>query len=83
MNKRVSCFALAALLLAFTLGLTSCNKQVVDLTYEYSWAQLRMPDGTIIEGKVESWRDYDGDQLQVKIDGATYLVHSANVVLRR
>lgn len=25
---------------------------------------------------------YEGDQLQVKIDGVTYLVHSSNVVLR-
>lgn len=31
---------------------------------------------------VESWRDYEGDQLQVVIDGVTYLVHSSNVVLR-
>lgn len=62
--------------------MTGCNKQVVDLTYSYSYAQLRMPDGTIVEGKLNSWDDYDGDQLQVKIDGVTYLVHSSNVVLR-
>lgn len=62
--------------------MTGCNKQVVDLTYSYSWAQLRMPDGTIVDGKMNSWYDYEGDQLQVKIDGVTYLVHSSNVVLR-
>jgi hypothetical protein len=62
--------------------MTGCNKQVVDLTYSYSYAQLRMPDGTIVEGKLNSWDDYEGDQLQVKIDGVTYLVHSSNVVLR-
>ena len=38
--------------------------------------------GTIVEGKLNSWDDYEGDQLQVKIDGVTYLVHSSNVVLR-
>lgn len=27
--------------------MTGCNKQVIDLTYSYSWAQLKMPDGTI------------------------------------
>lgn len=37
---------------------------------------------TIVEGKLNSWDDYEGDQLQVKIDGVTYLVHSSNVVLR-
>ena len=41
-----------------------------------------MPDGTIVEGRLESWDDYEGDQLQVKIDGVTYLIHSSNVVLR-
>lgn len=62
--------------------MTGCNKQVLDLTYSYSWAQLKMPDETIVEGKLNSWNDYEGDQLQVVIDGVTYLVHSSNVVLR-
>ena len=28
------------------------------------------------------WCDYEGDQLQVVIDGVTYLVHSSNIVMR-
>ena len=67
--------------LALIMLMTGCNKQVVDLTYSYSWAQLKMPDGTIVEGNVESWCDYEGDQLQVVIDGVTYLVHSSNIVM--
>ena len=70
------CFVAASVLL-----MTGCNKQVIDLTYEYSQAQIKMPDGTVIEGKVDSWNDYEGDQLQVKINGTTYLAHSSNVVL--
>lgn len=69
-------FAAASVLL-----LAGCNKQMIDLTYEYSQAQIKMPDGTVIEGKVDSWNDYEGDQLQVKINGTTYLVHSSNVIL--
>lgn len=42
---------------------------------------LYIEDGTVIEGKVDSWNDYEGDQLQVKINGTTYLAHSSNVVL--
>ena len=58
------------------------NKQVVDFTYKYDRAVIRLPDDTIVEGKVESWTDYaDGDQIQVKIDGVTYLVHSSCVAL--
>lgn len=77
--KALSTFAFA---IVAVLLMTACNKQVVDLTYSYSYAQLRMPDGTIVEGKLNSWDDHEGDQLQVKIDGVTYLVHSSNVVLR-
>lgn len=66
---------------ASILLMAGCNKQVIDLTYEYSQVQIKMPDGTVIEGKVDSWNDYEGDQLQVKINGTTYLVHSSNVVL--
>lgn len=71
-----------ASVLASALLMAGCNKQVIDLTYEYSWAQLKMPDGTIVEGNFESWCDYEGDQLQVVIDGVTYLVHSSNIVMR-
>lgn len=35
-------------------SLTACNKQVIDLTYSYSWAQIKMPNGSIVEGKVSS-----------------------------
>lgn len=63
--------------------LTGCgNMQVIDTTVSFDKAIIELPDGEILEGKVESWRDYDGsDQLQVKIDGVTYLVHSSDCVL--
>ncbi len=62
--------------------LSGCNKQMVDLTYSYEYAIIALPNGEVVEGKVSSWTDYeDGDQLQIKIDGKTYLVHSSNVVL--
>ena len=70
------------LVFAFALALCGCNKQMLDLTYSYEYAIIALPNGEVVEGKVSSWTDYeDGDQLQVKIDGKTYLVHSSNVVL--
>lgn len=64
------------------LTLTACNKQMVDLTYSYEYAILSLPNGEIVEGKVSSWTDFeDGDQIQVRISGKTYLVHSSNIVL--
>lgn len=69
------------LLVALTF-LMGCNKQVVDLTYKYDRAIISLPNGEVIEGKVDSWTDFeDGDQIQVKIDGVIYLVHSEDVVL--
>ena len=58
----------------------SCARN--NLSFQYDKAVVSLPNGTVIEGKVQSWKDYeDGDQIQVKIDGVTYLVHSTNVVL--
>ena len=80
--KKVIAILLAALLLVSLTVLTGCNKQMVDLTYSYERAILVLPNGEVVEGKVTSWTDFeDGDQIQVKIDGKTYLVHSSNIVL--
>ena len=71
-----------ALTLVLLLTLTACNKQKVDLNYSYERAILSLPNGEVVEGKVSSWTDFeDGDQIQVRIDGKTYLVHSSNIVL--
>ena len=81
--KRIIALALTlAVLAASALLLTACNKQMVDLTYSYERAILSLPNGEVVEGKVSSWTDFeDGDQIQVRIDGKTYLVHSSNIVL--
>lgn len=73
----------ALLLVTLTaLSLTACNQQIIDTTYTYDRAILSLPDGEIVEGKVTSWKDFaDGDQIQVKINGKSYLVHSSNIVL--
>ena len=77
--KKILAIALALVLM---LTFTACNKQMVDLTYSYERAILSLPNGEIVEGKVSSWTDFeDGDQIQVRIDGKTYLVHSSNIVL--
>ena len=80
--KKVIAIILAVVLVAGMLILAGCNKQMVDLTYSYERAILVLPNGEVVEGRVTSWTDFeDGDQIQVKIDGKTYLVHSSNIVL--
>ena len=77
--KKLTALVLALILVFMMAG---CNKQMVDLTYSYERAVLSLPNGEVIEGKVSSWTDFeDGDQIQVRIDGKTYLVHSSNIAL--
>lgn len=43
---------------------------------------VKLPDGSVKKGKVETWDDYEGEQLQIKFtDGTTVLVNSTNAVL--
>ena len=80
--KKLIALLLPIILLLSAALLAGCNKQMVDLTYSYEYAILGLPNGEVVEGKVSSWTDFeDGDQIQVKIAGKTYLVHSSNVVL--
>ena len=80
--KKVIALLLGVIVILSLCLMAGCNKQMVDLTYSYEYAIIGLPNGETVEGKVSSWTDYeDGDQLQVKIDGKTYLVHSSNVVL--
>lgn len=69
----------AAILTAMMI--TGCNRQVIDFTYSFDYAIIKMPDGSIVEGKVQSWADYEGEQLQIVIDGNSYLVNSVNAVM--
>lgn len=80
MKKRVLCLLSALIML---LALSACgNRQFIDTTYTFNKAIISLPDGTVVEGKVTSWKDYeDGDQIQVVIDGTTYLLHASNVAL--
>ena len=71
--------ALTAVVLSAVL--MGCNKQVVDLTYTYNYAIIQLPNGEIVEGKIQTWCDYEGEQLQVKIDDVIYLCSSYNCVL--
>ena len=81
--KKILATLMITLVMACTLS--SCgNYQMLDTTYRFDKAIISLPNGDIIEGKIDSWLDYkDSDQIQVKINGVTYLVHSSDIVLIR
>lgn len=78
--KKIICIVLAVVL---CLSLVACgNQQLFDTTYSFENAQIKMPDGSVVSGKVSSWKDYDdSDAVQLVIDGKTYYTHLSNVVL--
>ncbi len=72
----------AVIFLAVLMSGCEGGVQLMDTTWTYEHAVISLPDGKTIEGKVESWLDFENsDQLQVKINGKTYLTHATNVVL--
>lgn len=81
MKKRIVTVLLAAVLAVGAL--TGCgNKDMWDTVYTFDYAVIQLPNGEVVEGRVESWTDYeDGDQIQVKIDGITYLISILNCTL--
>lgn len=81
MNMKKTLAIMLAMIIMM-IGLVGCgNQQLFDATYTFDYAIIELPNGEIIEGEVNSWNDYDGEQLQIVIDGVTYLTHSENVVM--
>ena len=72
---------LPTVLLLSIVALTGCNYKMFEFQYQYDSAEIKLQNGEIIRGKIEEWRDYEGEQLQIKIDGVTYLVNSYNVTM--
>ena len=81
MKKKIIALVLAVL--AMVCMLTACgNMALFDTTYTFDKAIIEMPGGEVIEVKVKTWQDYDGEQLQIMAeDGTVYLVSSYNCVL--
>ena len=73
----------AIFMIASALFFTACgNKDWWDIgNNEFNYAYIQLPNGEVIEGPVESWTDYEGEQLQVVINGKMYLTNSYNCTL--
>lgn len=76
--RRIKALALGVMMSCMLMG---CNKQIIDLNYTYNYAIIQLPNGEVVEGKIQSWTDYEGEQLQIKMNGVVYLCSSYNCVL--
>lgn len=77
---------IVALIITLCLTLTACqigNRKIgIDTTQTFRWAIIQLGNGELIEGPVDSWRDFDeSDVVQITIKGVTYLTHYANAIL--
>ena len=77
--KKIFILYLIATTLLFA---TACNKQIIDLNYEFDHAYCKIGD-EYFDLEIKSWTDYeDGEQLQIKLkDGTVLLVASYNCIL--
>lgn len=65
----------------FVFVLNGCNYEL-DFNYTYDYGYILLPNGEYVEGKVETWSNYeDCEQIQVVIDGTTYLTDTTRCVL--
>ena len=72
------------LLVISVLLLTGCgNKDIFDdISFSsnvWTYAEVQMPDGTIKEGPIKSWADYDsGDAIKIVFSDGTEIMTSYN-----
>ena len=85
-GNKMKKIAIIALIVVLCLMLTACqigNRKIgIDTTQTFRWAIIQLGNGELIEGPVDSWRDFDeSDAVQITIKGVTYLTHYANAIL--
>lgn len=82
MKKVIMCAMLVATLIMGATAYAWGNQSWFDSTWSFEYVQIAMPDGSVVQGHVQSWQDYeDSDVVQVEVNDKVYLTHYVNVVL--
>ena len=62
--------------------LSGCsNHRIIDIKYNYEYAIIELPNGQIIEGKVDSWADSESDSICITINGIDYYTSTNKATL--
>lgn len=82
-KNKIIIIVLALIMILTIIFCVGCNMQIIDTKWSFDYAYIDLGNGKIIEGNVDSWKDWDdSDMIQVTMkDGKTYFTHSTNVVL--
>lgn len=80
--KKIKILLIVIMIIGGMLLLTGCgNRDMWDTNYTFNRCITYIGDERI-EIEIEQWRDYEGEQIQIKgKDGKTYLVSSYNTIL--
>lgn len=73
-------FILLIVIVVIILLLSGCNKKVFDFKYNFNKAYCNY-NGDKFELKINKWKDYDGEQIQIQSNGKTYLISANNCYL--
>ena len=77
----VVCLCLTCLLACNGNDKVGFNQQIFDLNYKFDRAYMKVGD-TWKDVAIKSWKDYDGEQIQVTLeDGTVILTNSYNCIL--
>lgn len=71
-------------LILVIMVLTGCgvyNKKIFDTSYQFNYAIIKLPDGKIINTKIKSWNDGDGNWIQIWTEDNYYYTALENVIL--
>lgn len=68
------------LIICGLLLLTGCNFEIIDTHYNFDKIICDY-NGNKFELKIDKWTDYDGEQIQIKSGGKTYLLSANNCYL--
>lgn len=75
-RKKVAAIALASILSTTTL--TGCNKTPSSLDFKMTFNKaLIFGENSVTIVEIESWTDYDGEQLQIKTKDGAYILTSS------
>lgn len=82
--KKMLVLVLALVLCA--IALSACkigNRQIgFDTTQTFKYAIIQLGNGELIEGNIETWRDFsESNEVQITINGITYLTSYENVIM--
>lgn len=60
--KKIVLIMIMMLTIAFSANAGVWNKQIFDFNYSFEYASIKMPDGTSVYGRVQSWTDFGKDR---------------------